>query len=778
MTEKKVTVKILGDASDFRDSIKKVEKVQKRLGKVKEASQKQGLAYQKQIDKVLKKHNKSQSKSVKEALKQEKALKKAIQDNLKAIKAKQRAHKGSVASIEQEVKAIRKLQKAYKEVHEYRTRTQDTSGARAFGRAGRVGRQALGGVSAVAQIAVGSILGTLQTQLTSAIRSGWASYNNFGRAAAGLSGTGARLPGLFNKERVESLLGPSDIYKLTGFRRSNQLGFSATETLQHMRSVARQTGGGRGLLGQAQMAQAYARGYGGDVGAVGGFMGQLTRAQGSFRKREFQVVMQQAFTTGMDKSRTGEAMSAMGQAIQSAASVSGGRVDAAGVTAMLAYLGQKGGPALQGQRGMRNLGMIDQTLKSHGALSANGEAVKAFLLQSMGFGLAGGDSADFLSAAGRLQQGVFGKGGARNLVDIVRSTMAYSGGNIDTAGAGISAMTGISMDVANKIIRTVSAGGDRDQMLADIQELTEQERPIEEQIRDVIQEGNTVVAERIARLDDRLVGIGRSTYDSITKMEDVMNSMVDTLLPVAVSALKHIADLIVDLWDTVKEFRINWLENESETEELARLERQKENIVQQLRRGDITPEAAQAQLIQVANEATASNLRMNRDVGLIDTFLGMEQLGAEVLRLQGIRTGDTELEERGRLTSRAEALNRDAIGLANSASYGPVAQQAARYQTLKRQMVTAFRTSGGESGTVTEARNQRMRQLLAEVEFYRAAGREATPEEIARLVASEAARAVTNREWLADGGDVAAYRAAIAQYAETTTATGRVDGGD
>lgn len=539
--KKEVEVKITGDASQFIKTVKKTKQFQEDLSKVTDKYKSSGLKQHKELSKITNKFNKGQKSAGKEALQLEKRLQHAMNQTIRLMREKQKSSKNTRADLEAELRTLRKLEEQYKSVRSFRKGTGVRSGRERMSGMGSMAAAGMAGAAGMAATAIAYVVSRAVSAVTSQIREGYAGYVNFGRALGGLAGTDANMdPFKLNSDNTT--------YSLTGFGRSQKMGFSATETVHHMRASARATGSVR----NAVAAQAYSRGYGGDPGEVMNLMGGITRGMGDFGRkgqRELERIMQHSFKSGMDKSRAGEAMAAVGQAIQIAGSSQAGSVDASGVSALLTYFSRTGNAGLQGARGLQTIGAIDSTLKGYGRISVNQESAKALAMQSMGYGLAGGDSSTFMDVTRRLQQGVFGKGGAKNMIQFARGIGAASGGmRTQEASYMLSGMSNISMDQADAVLDAVADGGPN--LEARISEIMEESLPVDQQIAKATKNTHKTL-ERIARLDNRLVEFGRASAGAIESIEHDINELISRLMPHAIRMLEAIARAVGWIGDLI-----------------------------------------------------------------------------------------------------------------------------------------------------------------------------------------------------------------------------------
>lgn len=760
MSTQAVTIQVLGDASSFRRTIQDVQKMQGKLGNVSASYQKSGMAQNKTLQKITKTFNKQQVDAGKKALEHEKKLKDAIDKNIKSIRDKQKVFKGSAAAIEDEVKALKKLEKEYRKVHAFRKSTGVRSGSeRMGGAAGAAGRGIGSGIGAVAGFGgmlVAGLAAAALRSMFSHVGQSYSSYSNFGRASASLSGTGIGIGDMFSQYSEDGLFGRARMYKLRdNMKHSQRLGYSATETIQQMAGVARATGGSGDLIGRTQQAQTYARMYGGDVGEVSGFMGTLTQARGESNKREMSRMMQHAMTAGMDKSRAGEAMAVISSQIAGAASVSGGKVDASSISAMVAWLGRGGNPALQGARGANIMSAFDSAIKGAGSVSVNQEAAKAMMFQSFGYGNATGDRTSYFDAIRRSQQGVFGKGGAENLLDMMAGVERTTGGG-QQASYALSGMTGLSMDAIDAMRSRVAQGGPREQILSDLNKIMKEEAPTDVQTLDTMKE-SLKLATRAAEIDNELVEHGMSSAEYLEDIQDDMRRLVASLMPTAINILEAIRDSIVWVKESL-DFFTGYDPNEAATE------------------------MAGINANETALSLSDLSRRASKGLSMADLQEELPELAAEASRnlenAQNLRRGSPQ-----ELYARREAMARAYGQQQQVTTTGMLSNlpgmSAARAVSLGRVAGLQEELRRAPLDTTAHGRERGMqilgdlRRELVRSTFDEITGRMPTGAELMQIM-----RAQPVVKTSINPDDPAAYRAAVSAYVESSFAQGRVDGGN
>lgn len=336
------------------------------------------------------------------------------------------------------------------------------------------------------------------------------------------------------------------------YARAGELAFSEQETIEQAYGAARQTG----HLGSVRTAQETSRFYGGSVDEAAGYMGTLTRAGSRFNetgggagRTQLFRMLRDATASGLDRSRVGEHLDAVAGAVEATGGRTAGDVDVSNISGLLSFIGASGRSGFQGARGMGVLQSIDAGFRSGG----RDESSNARQLAAYGFGVPGQDT-DYLTALLRQDQGIFGgegTQGAENLSTMIRSYMASAHGNQDQAIVDANA-SGHFGDLGPNQIKALfetfnASGGNINTMAAAIDDLRETQGSVEEQIRDNLQTGQAEVADRIAKLDNRLLELGRQIFPAVAEIQDAVVRIQDALLPSAITTLDIIADGISTL---------------------------------------------------------------------------------------------------------------------------------------------------------------------------------------------------------------------------------------
>lgn len=319
-------------------------------------------------------------------------------------------------------------------------------------------------------------------------------------------------------------------------RAGEQYGYSVQESVDQMRGVARATGG----IGLLQDIQATSRTTGMDIGEMTGFSGTLTRAgnqmKGEKGRRLFARVLTDAVSSGLDDSRVGEHFDAVANMVQATAETEAGEVNTKQISGLLRNISGLGA-GFQGARGAGFLTKFDTVLKGGGG----GDAERAFMLQSMGFGTPGGGTS-FYDALKRMQRGIFGKDGAENFVAMLRHAETVGGGGEETNYI-LNKLTGVTLDQIETFRAAFSGGG-----LAGLQRALDAEGDPEKDVQQRLVDGVRTFTEgaRVqANLTNRLVDIGEQNIASVRELRSAVNDLGDkTIVPLMTDAFKLIVDVI------------------------------------------------------------------------------------------------------------------------------------------------------------------------------------------------------------------------------------------
>lgn len=350
------------------------------------------------------------------------------------------------------------------------------------------------------------------------------SFEQQGRAMGRLEGMG-------------SLTGVNDPQQVA---RSQRMGYSLTESYGHASMIGRQTG----QVGATATAQEFSRIYGGSVEEVGGTMGQLTRGGAKFDsqgggagRRALSHLFRDAVSSGLDASRTGEHLEAVGGLAEMAGSRTSGNVNFGQISGMLALLGSSGKSGFQGARGASFLSSVDESIRSGGP----DDSSKAIGLQAMGYGYGGTNDVSYYQAEKRLEQGITGENGADTLDRIMQTLSSATGGGEELFDT-FSRIMNVSKQQAEEYVtgwQSRSQTGKTTQEL--INEIQGRGESTESRIQTAGTSTNLKVNRQDANLDNRSASQGAQLYDSFANMQNVINEIVDMTMPAVISGLNELA---------------------------------------------------------------------------------------------------------------------------------------------------------------------------------------------------------------------------------------------
>jgi hypothetical protein len=321
------------------------------------------------------------------------------------------------------------------------------------------------------------------------------------------------------------------------------LGFNAMETALQARGVGRATGN----IGAVYRAQQFARAYGMDVGEAGGYMGMLRQAGYGFGgqvrgpggqmqmtgrqgTREFQKIIEAGMISGLEKGRIGEFLQGVSSITSQLGAQLPGKINASGIAAQAAILGQSKLPGFQGARGMQLLGRINQAIQAPGG----GEAGQAMMLQALGFGKPGGGTG-YYEALRMQEQGL---NDPRNLPKVMKEVYSQLGdpakGGRDKvnqeANLALKEMFGISLRQAEELQNIQISGVSQEEKQKKIAELMESAKPIEEQALSEMKKGFGGVVKYTAGIFDRQANIGVKVAPAFMKLQDLQLRALATMV--------------------------------------------------------------------------------------------------------------------------------------------------------------------------------------------------------------------------------------------------------
>lgn len=506
-------------------------------------------------------------KVAKQSTKMTSASDKAIKDQMRSVQGLAKAHKeaanAAVQAEKRKQQEIQKTTKSQKEAQEEMKksmgmfekmgkRISDWQKGGGFGRAGRaVGRGIGRGARAIpgAAMSLGSgLLGFAMGGMTNA----FSTWQQYGAARFGLTGTGASVKGMARATRAG-----------TG------LGFTPIQTVSQAPGVARAAGAAE----RVTLAQQLALGGGGmQVGEATGIMGALrqagvtfggqARAGGSTEQRMFRQQRQGAkelsrlveggLISGLERARLPEYLQGVSQIAEEVGGRQTGRVNVRDIGALIAQIGQV--PGMQGRRGIQMARQLDQAIRAPGG----GEAGQQLILQSLGFGKPGG-SRDYYSAIRQQQRGLFGEGGAQTLTKVLGEiTQQYgvvgAGGKspqMEEANLVASQQLGLTIDQVEALQEVNNSNMDQKEKLKKIKEQMEKAMPIEKQALKASKEGFAGIAKRLAGLQAANIGIGAKLAGPMIQLQNIQMRFLKDIAPFVADALKMLVKLLKMIYGSI-----------------------------------------------------------------------------------------------------------------------------------------------------------------------------------------------------------------------------------
>jgi len=406
----------------------------------------------------------------------------------------------------------------------------------------RAGSALGGGLRAGIGMAGGG-LAALATMPFAAVSSDYQAYFTYMRAMGGLSGLNKGAP--FGAGLTQP--GVNDLAR----NKMTQLGYSPEETLQAVRQFSRSTGNG----GDAERGMTAARVLGLDTGEVSGMFGELRRGGGGFGEKgfkDFQKILQAAVKGGVDASTLPEYLEGVKSFVQGAGGVSGGAVNGLPMAQILSLFGQSGIAGLQGARGAAIANKFDAAIKGPGG----GEEGRAFILNTLGFGKAGG-GASYYEATKQQELGLSGTGGASLIKQMIDNADRINGSKQE-ANLYLDKVTGISLDYLEKI-RDAFDKGDQEKVDQLLQSSTATELDVLKSIDDNMK-GFLGASKRAADVQVKDITRGESYAAAVEDMQDMMHRYLMTTMPLVQKTLEGV-DSTMKMLEPAIENLVHFLED-------------------------------------------------------------------------------------------------------------------------------------------------------------------------------------------------------------------------
>lgn len=519
--KKEIKIDVVASAKQFKAELNNTAKDAVNFNKNIKGLQKAGLRDDKVLQKLSKDFAKLNANTGKAALQHEKALAKALKEKANILRSLHKQGKQNSAEFEKEQKALRETADLYSDIKKKRIQTTGLTKEEKIEKSGGLSKGlktvVAGGVLGIAGLAVGAIKSRITDALEAATE--------------------------YNKAAIESL-GDQTFDKAARSRARGAgrvAGFTATETMQAAGQTVRQTGQAE----DAGIAQQFSRSTMMDVSRAVEFMGQQARGgiKGQQAKKEQEKIIAAGFTAGMTRGRLGEFIQGVATLTEGAQGRTAGEVRGSGYADLLAAFGKSGRSGLQGSRGAAVLQQLEQGVMAPGA----GEAGQSLVLRSKGFGVPG-QTTDYYTALKRQQTGFAGERGADELKSFIDQLQIEFGKGSQAAALAGSETTGVSLDIMEKVIKVVNTfSGDSKDLKKQIAELTKDSLPIEEQVRDILEDDLAASLKQQVDLSDVLVRQGTELLPISLDIKKSINELVTIMLDKMIPIFLDIRDFIKDL---------------------------------------------------------------------------------------------------------------------------------------------------------------------------------------------------------------------------------------
>lgn len=398
----------------------------------------------------------------------------------------------------------------------------------------RMGSAAGKGIVGLSSLALGGV-GMLASMIASSVGSDYSASNMYRRNMAGLAGLnkGAQFSaGGLTMENVDKIVD-----------RMTEYGYSANETLQHTKEFSRATGN----YTDTAPGMAIARQLGMDPSEVASMFGSIRQGQGGFGKggmSEMKRILQGAVKGGVDASTLPEYLEGVKGFIQRSGAVTGGQVSGLPMAQILSFFEKSGIAGLKGARGAQIAEKFDAAIKAPGG----GEEGKAFILNTLGFGRAGGLS--YYDARKQQELGLQGSNGSALIKQMIDNADRING-STEEANMYLDEVTGISLDYLEKI-REAFKVGDQKKVDSLLKESTATElqhlASIDTNMQQLLAK-SSVAAKREKEDIDR----GDKYASALEKMADILNHLLDDFADPVATALNTVATGVENIDHSLRE---------------------------------------------------------------------------------------------------------------------------------------------------------------------------------------------------------------------------------
>ena len=405
--------------------------------------------------------------------------------------------------------------------------------------------QLLGSAPRVLANTAMSIGGGLLGFMLGGAQSAYGTYLQVGQAKAPLAGMGLSGRGS-HRELMRSL-------KASGGAGGVNLGYGPAATYQQAAGVGRATGEINAVYRAQQFAMA---GGGMDVGEATGIMGGLRSAGLKFGKgeqkesaKELGRLIAAGLATGIERPRLGAYLQNIAGTAGEVGLRTPGNVDLKNITGAYGMVAQMGINDPGRARAM--VSGLDRMIQAPGA----GEAGQALTMQAFGFGRPGGETS-YYDALKRQDRGFTGKGGTKNLMDMIGEVnkqygVAGAGGKgpaSEEANLVLKDISGMTLDNIEAIQDLINSGKSQEEIMKKVEEIQNEGLPIEKQALAASKQGFSDVAKRIAGLEARNAGVGAKVAGAVEKVQDwqfkLLDFLVTKMFPVIEKGMKFLEQMV------------------------------------------------------------------------------------------------------------------------------------------------------------------------------------------------------------------------------------------
>lgn len=498
--------------------------------------------YERRLDKFGKNVAKSGEAGEKAAKKQGRAVEDAGKKSKKAADEAARAEKARLKALEDTNKALKEQVKLIREQAKELAKSKRDSGIKGFA-GGLLAGAGLGMLTKTptARGAGGfmgrGISGLGRGLLNFGVQGAVASYQQamaFGAAKGGLIGMGV----------------PRDIRGATG--KGARLGFDPIETIMQARMVGQATGN----IGAVTRAQEISRGYGMDIGQVGGAMGMIRQAGFGFGgatgygranrqgERQLAKVMEAGIVSGLEKGRLPEFIQGVARVTQQVGGRVTGKVNVADIAGFQAMLGRTGLAGFKGARGAQVVSQLGQAILQPGG----GEAGQAMMLQALGFGKPGGQRT-YYEALRTQQRGMDRPDTVRDLFTEVYSQLGQvgAGGRAPVqqeANIALSEMTGLSLQQVEELGELLNSGQATEEEMQKVREILEETKDPQKLALEEMKKGFGGIVTYQAQMSAQQIAIGARSIDLFTSIQQAQVKLLEYLT----RAIPTITDILKKIW--------------------------------------------------------------------------------------------------------------------------------------------------------------------------------------------------------------------------------------